>query len=135
MASQSQQQPEYVDIKALMQKVSVSVPTDQEFIVIHEDRASSVFHQWQDRIKSKSAWHTPAAFCVSLALPLFTASFHDLPWIKGDKLEGVVIAALVGCFGWLVWVIIRGVRTPSASVEDFIAHLKEGTKKYGASSK
>jgi FtsH-binding integral membrane protein len=96
--------------------------------VVGKDRAALVFHEWSERIKSKTAWHTPLAFVVSLAATFVTASFKDFDWIKGATLKGVFIATLLACCVWLISEVRRASKS-RGSTTDFIARLSEGTKK------
>lgn len=119
----------YIELSDLRGKASVNTPSSQEIIVISEDRASTVFHEWKDRIRSKSGWHTPLALGLTIISTLATASFEDHTWIKGGTLKGVFITTLVACLVWLAREIYRAAKSPSASASNFIADIKKGTKK------
>ena len=131
MASES---PKLVPFSELLSKIAVSSEDTREYIMVSEDRASTVFHEWKDRIRSKSAWHTPLALVVTIAATLATTTFKDQSWIKGATLKGAFITALVVCFFWLAREIHKAYVSPSASASNFIADLKKGTKKFGLSS-
>jgi hypothetical protein len=119
----------YVPLDGLTGKISINTPENQELIVISEDRASTIFHEWKDRIENKSAWHTPFALVLSLLLTIVTDSFRDFSWVKATTLKGMAMTLLLGCCVWLTRDIVRAIRSPSASVESFVTHLKKGTKR------
>lgn len=104
--------------------------------MVSEDRACVVFSQWEEKIKSKSAWIAPLGICITLGATLATSSFTDHPWAKGEMIKGAFYTALVLCFGWLCRSGWKGWRNRRmASVDDFIEHLRKGTKRtdYGVS--
>lgn len=124
-------------VQKFMGKVSLRSPDTQELIMVHTDRACLVFHEWEERIKHKSAWQTPMAFLATLAITLATATFKDFSWISAGTIRGVFLAAAIGSLGWFVWEIRKAWKCRSASPENFIADLTKGTKQtdYGIPSK
>lgn len=111
----------------LMAKSCVHLPAGSEMIVVEENRAYRVFDEWQKRLKNKTAWHTPLGICLSLALALTTSSFNDYSWIAKGTLRGFFLFCWLASIAWFVWELIRAVKSPSASIESFIAELKKGT--------
>lgn len=109
-------------------KVCLRSPTSQEYIIVNQDRASLVFHKWRDKIKNKTAWHTPLALLVTVAVTLATAAFKDFAWISAGTLKGTFLAFLFCCLSWFFWEAGKAWQSKSASAEDFIADLAEGTK-------
>ncbi|MBZ5504519.1 MAG: hypothetical protein LAO78_03430 [Acidobacteriia bacterium] len=109
-------------------KVSLHSPLSQEYIMVHRDRACLVFHEWQERIKGKSAWHTPLAFVATLTVTLLTSTFKDFSWISAGTLRGMCSTFLVVSWVWLIWEIKKAWQSRSASPENFIADLAKGTK-------
>jgi hypothetical protein len=110
-------------------KVSLNSPELQEYVMVNQDRARFVFSQWRDRIRSKSAWHTPLGIVIALVTTMCTSSFQDQSWIKSGTLKGFFLLALVGAVVWLCASFWKAVFSPSAQPEEFIASLLEGTKR------
>lgn len=96
--------------------------------MVHRDRVCLVFHEWKERIRHKSAWHTPLAFVATLAITLATATFKDFPWISAGTIRGVFLTACISSFGWLILEVARAIKYRKASPETFIADLAKGTK-------
>ena len=119
--------PELVPSELILGKV-LGQRIDAPAISITEDRAARVFYEWQDNVKNKSAWHTPLAFVVSIALTLVTADFHDLPFLKALTVKGIFIASAAFCVVWLVRDYLKANKITKSSADDFVAHLKAGTK-------
>lgn len=115
--------------------VCIHLPMSQEYLVVHKDRAARVFTDWRERIRGKSAWQTPLGICLSLAVTLASASFKDFSWISAGTLRGAFLTACLLSGVWFAIEVVRAIRTPGASAEQFIECLAEGTKKtdYGVS--
>jgi hypothetical protein len=116
-------------VQELTGKIELRLPVNQEYIMANKDRVSLVFLQWRDRIKTKSAWQTPLALFISMALTFATSSFRDFSWISAGTLKGAFLFGLVGSGAWLIAETVRLIKSPSDSPEDFIKCLAEGTKK------
>lgn len=114
-------------MEAFVQKVSIRTPGVQELIMVSKDRATLVFSQWQDRIRSRSAWEAPLALAVSLAVTLLTATFTDQPWIKAGTIKGMFGTVFLLACVWLVYEVIKVCRAPKLSAERFIEELSTGT--------
>jgi hypothetical protein len=113
-------------------EISVDLP-DQRYIVISKDRASLVFSNWQDRIKNRSAWHTPLAISLSLLPTLVVANFPDTVWCAGKTAKGILAAFFMGAVIWMLRDLIRLCRTKNVTPEKFIEVLSAGTTSFAMS--
>ena len=120
-------------MREVAEKSALHVPEGQEWIMVEENKCYRVMSEWQDRIKKKSAWHTPLGAVISLASLLAVSEFKDLSWIQKGTLKGFFLFCFVGCIAWLVREIWRAAKSGSSSIEVLIADLKKGTTRHDLS--
>ena len=120
-------------MRDVAKKSSVHVPSGQEWIMVEENKCYRVFSEWRDRIRAKSAWQTPFGIALALGATLTTSSSATTLGLKKAHLKLFFFFCFLGCLAWLVIEIVKGIKGKDASVENFIADLKEGTSPQGAS--
>lgn len=114
MRSQSERSSGFRIDGDIFENSMVHTNTDQEIIVVTEDKLWRCLRSHQDLLKAKNDWLAPAGIFCTLVATLFAADFTTFV-VEASVWNAMYIMAALLSFGWLL-----------ISVKNAYSHRNEG---------
>lgn len=109
----------------LASRANVSLNLGQEVLAVPADRVRLCLREYEDRIRARASWQTPAGVLVTLVTALVASEFKDIG-LEAPTWKALFVLVALLCVGLLIRSAIRAyqARSQGNDIEALVERLR-----------